>query len=103
MKGDKILAGQKLKVGSTTVSDSAAKSSKSDSKAESKSSKSDRKSDTKSETKSDAPKVVKYTVRRGDTLGTIAERYDCSVAELKSWNGIRGSTIYPGQKLKIEQ
>ncbi len=99
MKGDKILAGQKLKVGSAPVSDSAAKSSKSESKAESKSSK----SESKAESKSDAPKVVKYTVRRGDTLGTIAERYDCSVAELKSWNGIRGSTIYPGQKLKIEQ
>lgn len=46
--------------------------------------------------------VTTYTVRKGDTLGLIAERYNCTVAELKSWNGISGNTIYPGQKLKIK-
>lgn len=48
-------------------------------------------------------KAVSYTVKRGDTLGAIAERYDCSVTELKSWNALKGSTIYPGQKLKIKR
>jgi membrane-bound lytic murein transglycosylase D len=42
-----------------------------------------------------------YTVKRGDTLSSIAERYNCTVAELKSWNKLSDSTIYPGQKLKI--
>ena len=48
-------------------------------------------------------KTITYVVRRGDTLGSIADRYDCTVAELKSWNGLSGSTIYPGQKLKIKE
>jgi membrane-bound lytic murein transglycosylase D len=42
-----------------------------------------------------------HTVRKGDTLGTIAARYDCTVAELKAWNKLKGDTIYAGQKLKV--
>ncbi len=42
-----------------------------------------------------------YTVKAGDSLGRIASRNGCTVAELKSWNQITGSTIFPGQKLKI--
>lgn len=44
-----------------------------------------------------------YTVRRGDTLGGIAERYSTSAAKLRAWNGIRGSTIRPGQELIVGQ
>jgi membrane-bound lytic murein transglycosylase D len=47
-------------------------------------------------------RTVVVQVRRGDTLGSIAERYDCTIAELKAWNGLRGSTIYVGQKLRIK-
>lgn len=42
-----------------------------------------------------------YTVRRGDTLEAIAQTFGVSIAELRSWNGLRGSRIYPGQKLDI--
>ncbi|MSP57183.1 MAG: LysM peptidoglycan-binding domain-containing protein [Myxococcales bacterium] len=49
-----------------------------------------------------AAKVTVYAVRKGDTLGGIADRYNCTISELKSWNGLSGSTIYPGQKLKIK-
>jgi membrane-bound lytic murein transglycosylase D len=42
-----------------------------------------------------------YTVRSGDSLGLIAERYGVSASDLRSWNKLSGSTIYPGQKLKI--
>ena len=44
---------------------------------------------------------ISYTVRRGDTLGSIADRYGCSVNDLKAWNKLSNTTIYPGQKLKI--
>lgn len=45
----------------------------------------------------------RYTVRRGDTLGGIAERYGTSAARLRAWNGIRGSTIRIGQELIVSQ
>ncbi len=50
-----------------------------------------------------AAKSTSYTVKRGDALGAIAERYNCTVAELKAWNNISGNTIYPGQKLVIRK
>ncbi len=42
-----------------------------------------------------------YRVRKGDTLGTIAQRYNVSVAELKKWNRLRGDSIRAGQKIVI--
>ena len=44
---------------------------------------------------------VVYTVKSGDVLGIIAERYKVSVAELQSWNNLRGTRIDIGQKLSI--
>lgn len=44
---------------------------------------------------------VSYTVRRGDSLGRIATRHQCSVADLKAWNGLTTSVIHPGQSLRI--
>jgi membrane-bound lytic murein transglycosylase D len=42
-----------------------------------------------------------YTVRRGDTLSTIARRNRTSVWKLKEMNMIRGHRIYKGQVLEI--
>ena len=42
-----------------------------------------------------------YRVKRGDTLGKIAHKFHVSVSQIKKANGIRGSRIYVGQKLKI--
>jgi membrane-bound lytic murein transglycosylase D len=44
-----------------------------------------------------------YQVRRGDTLGGIARRFGVSVRQLRDWNDLNGSRIYPGQRLQIEQ
>ncbi|MGQ9644029.1 MAG: LysM peptidoglycan-binding domain-containing protein, partial [Ignavibacterium sp.] len=45
--------------------------------------------------------LYKYKVKRGDTLGEIAEKFGVSVAELRKWNGLKGNTIAVGKTLKI--
>jgi membrane-bound lytic murein transglycosylase D len=43
-----------------------------------------------------------YTVRRGDSLWTIARRHDVSVSELMRWNDLsEGAILRPGQNLTI--
>ncbi len=44
---------------------------------------------------------VVYKVRRGDTLGKIAQKYGTSVSNVKRWNNLRGSKIKVGQRLTI--
>lgn len=45
--------------------------------------------------------MLTYTVKRGDGLGRIADKYDCTITEIKKWNKLKSNTIMPGQKLKI--
>jgi membrane-bound lytic murein transglycosylase D len=46
-------------------------------------------------------KVI-YKVRRGDTLGHIAEDYSTRAAKIRQWNGMKyGQHIFPGQKLTL--
>ncbi len=42
-----------------------------------------------------------YVISRGDTLSAIAKRYNVSIADLRSLNGLSGSVIKVGQRLKI--
>lgn len=42
-----------------------------------------------------------YTVQRGDTLFSIAQRFQTTVEELKQLNGLADNTIYVGQRLKV--
>jgi membrane-bound lytic murein transglycosylase D len=42
-----------------------------------------------------------HTIKRGESLGTIADKYNVSVSNLKSWNNIKGNTIHFGKKIKI--
>jgi membrane-bound lytic murein transglycosylase D len=44
-----------------------------------------------------------YIVKRGDTLHSIAEKFDVAVADLKRWNKKYSSHIQPGNKLTIKQ
>jgi hypothetical protein len=54
------------------------------------------------EVESKAPaKAATYVVRKGDNLWTIARRFGLTVSRLKSLNGLKGSRLQPGQKLKI--
>lgn len=41
-----------------------------------------------------------YTVKKGDTLGQIADNYRVQARQIRSWNGIKyGQYIFPGQKI----
>jgi membrane-bound lytic murein transglycosylase D len=44
---------------------------------------------------------IQHTVKRGEALEIIARKYEVSVADLKNWNNLRSSRIFPGQKLDI--
>lgn len=43
-----------------------------------------------------------HKVRKGESLGSIADKYNVSVAQVKKWNRIKGSKIALGQKLKVQ-
>ncbi|MEN3026730.1 MAG: LysM peptidoglycan-binding domain-containing protein [Chlorobiota bacterium] len=52
-------------------------------------------------TSSPQQRVTYHLVRRGETLARIAQRYGVSIAELKSWNRLRGDRLKAGQRLRI--
>ncbi|MDX2248373.1 MAG: LysM peptidoglycan-binding domain-containing protein [Bacteroidia bacterium] len=45
--------------------------------------------------------LVYYTVRSGDVVGAIAEKYNVTPAQIANWNDLRRYRIKAGQKLKI--
>ena len=47
------------------------------------------------------PKPTSYTVRSGDTLSEIAERFDIEVKDLASWNGLKGDMLPAGKVLVL--
>jgi membrane-bound lytic murein transglycosylase D len=49
-----------------------------------------------------ASEVQFYKVRKGDNLGTIADKYDVSILDLKKWNNLKGNAIALGKTLKIK-
>lgn len=49
-----------------------------------------------------APKVkTLHTVKRGETLSGIADKYGIDIEDLRIWNNIRGNKAMPGQKLTL--
>ena len=42
-----------------------------------------------------------YTVRKGDTLVTIADRFGVSLEQLRRWNKLTGSKVEPGKRLHV--
>ena len=49
---------------------------------------------------SNALYALRYTVRKGDSLHLIADRFNIRVADIKRWNQV-GKYLQPGQKLKL--
>jgi membrane-bound lytic murein transglycosylase D len=48
-----------------------------------------------------APHPQHYSVRKGDSLITIADRFNVSVEELRKWNHLSSSAVSPGRTLAI--
>ena len=46
-------------------------------------------------------KITTYTVQQGDTLYSIARRYNMTVETLKEYNGLKSNAIQIGQKLYL--
>lgn len=46
-------------------------------------------------------KTKYYTIKKGDTLGSIARKYAVSVSDLKKWNKINGDLLALGKNLKV--
>ncbi len=44
-----------------------------------------------------------YTVRRGDSLGSISRHFSMNVSELKKLNGLKNDKIFMGQKLLVSK
>ncbi len=46
---------------------------------------------------------TRYTAKKGDTLVTVADRFNVSVDELRSWNHVKGTTLTPGHTLYVSE
>lgn len=46
--------------------------------------------------------AVYHTVKKGESLGTIARRYGVSVNSIKKQNNLKKDVIHPGQRLKVK-
>jgi len=53
------------------------------------------------QTPSSAARLIRYRARKTDTLQSIADEFDVSVAELRKWNRLSNSRVVPGMRLKI--
>ena len=42
-----------------------------------------------------------YVVQKGDNLGSIAQKYEVTVAEIQEWNGLSNDTVQYGTSLQI--
>jgi LysM repeat protein len=53
------------------------------------------------DTESAAPRLIEYTVRRGDSLWTIARRLGTTVERIREENDLRSSRIFAGQVITV--
>lgn len=78
LKGNKIIAGQNLKIYSSQPNMSLVENT----------------------TSTDA-NINYYKIKKGDTIGGIAESFNVSVDNIKNWNGLADNKIVAGKTLKI--
>ena len=47
------------------------------------------------------PRLVRYRVKRGDTLGGIADQFSVSSEQVRKWNGLKSNKVSRGMVLRI--
>lgn len=52
---------------------------------------------------SESDNTIRYIVSKGETLQSIAVKYDVSVSDLKKWNGLKSAEVKEGDKLMIKK
>jgi LysM repeat protein len=53
--------------------------------------------------KKDGEKEIIYIVKEGDTLWSIAKKYNLTISEIKTWNHLdQTDQIYPTDRLKLK-
>lgn len=55
----------------------------------------------KTKSKPNEPKTVVYTVKEGDTLSSIADKYNAKIESIMKYNGLKSNTLKVGQKISI--
>src|SRR6185437_12592152 len=52
-------------------------------------------------TEASSGKLIRYRVRRTDTIATIADEFDVTAAELRKWNHLKADHVVRGTSLRI--
>lgn len=47
------------------------------------------------------PRLVRYRVRRGDTIGGIADQFSVTAEQVRKWNGLKSNKVNRGMVLRI--
>ncbi|MCM8759266.1 MAG: LysM peptidoglycan-binding domain-containing protein, partial [Candidatus Omnitrophica bacterium] len=47
--------------------------------------------------------VQRHVVKKGETLSSLATKYNTSIEQLKKWNNISNNKIYPGQNIIVKK
>ncbi len=47
-------------------------------------------------------RITKYKVKRGDTIGEIAEKFGVTTAQIRQWNSLASNKIMAGQMLSVQ-
>lgn len=55
-----------------------------------------------SDTPANRTSNIRYTIRKGDSLSRIADKFNVSVNDLKKWNRLNQRYLQPGQQLKLK-
>ena len=63
----------------------------------------EKKTDSKTPITKSKPKTLHHKVKPGESLYSIADKYDCTVKDLKEWNKKSGSKLQIGDELIIHK